>query len=428
MRLFLMDNDGDGVGVNLAVRAQDAGHSVRYWTPSKSGPYGKGILDRTSDWEPQMDWAELIVLTGNAKYGGPLAEYFGMGYPIFGSNARSAELELDREVGQKVLKDHGIRTLPYRTVDSLDSAIQLVADTSAAYAIKPWGGESDKAMTCVAKDADEAIFMLTKWKEQGLKGQLMLQEKVEGVEIGISGFFGPGGWNKAIEESFEHKKFLNDDLGCNTGEMGTVIRHVSTSKLFDKLLKPLTDYLHECNYVGDCSVNCMIDESGVPWPMEFTMRLGWPDFNIRQALIKSDPVEWMADLVHGDDTLDVSTDVAVGVVLTHGDFPTSHDPGGTWEGYPIKGAGNEGVHLQQVMRGLVQTATGRESELLTAGNYLMVCTGTGKTIRQAKDNAYDVAWGISLPSNLMFRTDIGDRLKRDLPKLHQHGYAEGMEF
>jgi phosphoribosylamine--glycine ligase len=435
MKLFVMDNDGDGVGIDLALRAKSADHSVRYWTPPKSGPYGEGLLVKVEEWEPLMDWADLIVLTGNAKYGGPLTKYFGEGYPIFGTNARAAELELDREVGQRTLDDCGVDTLAYHGVDDIDSAISLVTRTGEAYAIKPWGGEADKAMTCVARDADEAIFMLERWKSMGLKGKLMLQEKVEGIEVGISGFFGPGGWSVALEESFEHKKFMNDELGCNTGEMGTVIRHVSKSKLFDEILEPLTEYLHEINYIGDCNVNCIVDAAGKPWPLEFTMRLGWPDFCIRQSLIDGDPVEWMADLVHGTDSLEVFPDVAVGVLIAHGDFPTGHDPEGTWAGFPIDGVTAETrphLHFQQVMKGIVPVLTdGRVrqvSRLLTAGSYVMIVSGTGETISAARKAAYETAWEIKMPSNVMFRTDIGAWLEDELPQLQKHGYCKGLEY
>jgi phosphoribosylamine--glycine ligase len=190
-----------------------------------------------------MDWADLIVKTGNDKYGWAIAEYFGKGYPIFGSNERGAALELDRALGQEVLAEHGIDTLPYVVVDSADEAIKHICKTAEPCVMKPWGGTQDKSTTCVAKSCDEAIFMLKKWEKAGLmKGQLMLQEKVDGVEIGVSCFFGPGGWSQWIEESFEHKKFMSGDLGQNTGEMGTVIRHVKKSRLFTDLLEPLTDY------------------------------------------------------------------------------------------------------------------------------------------------------------------------------------------
>jgi phosphoribosylamine--glycine ligase len=436
MKLLILDNDGEGCGLDLAWRAQNAGHEVRYWLPpTHTGDpltYGDGMVTKPKEWTESMDWAELIVLTGNAKYAGPLAEYFGKGYPIFGSNAKASELELDRKRGQEVLEEYGVETLPYRVAESIEEALRIVVEEGKAFCLKPWGGEADKSMTCVPETADDAIFQLEKWKTQGLKGALMLQERVEGVEIGISGFFGPGGWNTALEESFEYKRFLNGDLGENTGEMGTVIRHVKQSKLFDKILEPLTDYLHLCRYVGDCNVNCIVDKHGSPWPLEFTCRLGWPDFCIRQSVFKGDPVGWMADLLYGRDTLEVSADVALGVVMAHGDFPKHHDPQGTWEGYPIEYDSDESLHWQMVKDGEAPFLAGgkvkRMRTRLTAGTYVLVASGTGKTVSAAKRAAYSVVESVRWPSNIMYRTDLGDSLAEELPDLQVHGYATGMRF
>lgn len=440
MKVLILDTDGEGMGVDIAMRIQEAEHETKYWLPphrdGTSLPYGDGLLNRPAEWEPEMDWADLIVLTGNSTYQSSLVEYFGRGYPIFGANPKSAELELDRGVGQSVLEYHGIDTLPFEVVDSAEDAIRHIAESGKAYVLKPWGGDADKAMTLVSRSAEDAIFTIQRWVEQGkFKGQLMLQEKVDGIEMGISGFFGPGGWASAIEESFEHKKFLNDDLGENTGEMGTVIRHVEKSKLFAAMLEPLTEYLHRCNYVGDCAVNCIIDEEGKPWPLEFTMRLGWPDFCIRQSLIESDPAEWMFDLVHGKDTLKVSPDIAVGVLMAHGDFPKGKDPMNTWSGYPISGISSgsrASLHFQQVMVGeapvLKDGKVERVSKILTAGNYVLVASGTARTVSRAADRAYETAWGVKWPSNIMFRTDIGKRLEEELPLLQAMGFAKGMRY
>lgn len=447
MRLLVLDLDGEGCGVDLALRAQNHDHDVRYHLPVHAGGedrlYGDGLTNKIKDWESSMDWAELIVLIGNTAARDKLAPYFGKGYPIFGTNDRSAELELDRGKGQEILAKHGVEIIPYQIVSSAQEAIDLISKTSKAYAMKPWGGTVDKAMTYVARSADDAIFTLRRWDRLGLfKGQLMMQEKLDGVEVGIAGWFGPGGWLAALEESFEHKKFLNGDLGENTGEMGTVIRHVRRAKLFDSILDPITDYLHSVNYVGDCAVNCIVSKDGRIGPLEFTMRLGWPDFCIRQSLIKGDPVEWMADLVNGRDSLEVSTDVAVGVAMVHGDFPRGgpgdtrpKDPLEHWADYPIYGVTeqlNEKIAWQQVKAGKVPTLIGGKVRDLpttvTAGNFPLVAVGTGKTVSSASDAAYLVAGELKMPSNLMYRTDIGQRLKKDLPKLHKHGIALGMEF
>jgi len=439
LKLLVLDMEGDGTGMDIALRAKDHEHDVRYWLPkTRAGnfrPYGDGLVSKPAEWKPSMDWADLIIVTGNNKYEDELAEYFGRGYPILGTNAKAAALELDRGHGQEILKAHGVETIPFITASSISEAIAHVVKTGKGYAIKPWGGDANSAMTCVAKTPDEAVFTLTRWKEQGITGQLMLQELVKGVEIGIAGWFGPGGWLSVFEESFEHKRFMNDDLGANTGEMATVIRHVEKSKLYDMILEPLTDYLHQCNYVGDCAVNCIIDEQGQVHPLEFTMRLGWPDFCIRQEVIRGDPLEWIYDLVHGRDSLMVSPKIAVGVVMVHGDFPICKDPVGTWAGFPIEGL-TEAVyshcHFQQVMMDSVPRVVGRKVEkmdmICTGGSYPLVVTGSGNTVSTAAERALANVRLIDLPSNTMYRTDPGKRLKKGLPMIQKFGFAKGLIY
>jgi phosphoribosylamine--glycine ligase len=438
MKFLVLDIEGDGTGVDIAWRAKLAGHDVRYWLPpTRAGnlrPYGDGMFSKPKEWKGSMDWAELIFITGNNKYADELGEYFGHGYPIFGCNPRAALLELDRGKGQEILAQYGIKTQPYTVVSSVDEAIAHVVKTGKGYALKPWGGDSNSAMTHVARDANEAVFTLKRWERLGLfKGQLMLQELIEGIEIGISGFFGPGGWLKAKEESFEHKKFLTGDLGENTGEMGTVIRHVGHSKLFDEILEPLTEYLHAVNYIGDCSVNCIVEKEGNARPLEFTMRPGWPDFCIRQEVFKGDPITWMGDLLYGKDSLRTSSQIAVGVVMVHGDFPKCKDPPGTWAGFPIEGLDNSpAVHFQQVQMDETHRVVGKkvvkEEMFLTAGVYPMVLTGSAGTVSVAKDRAMVEVEKISWPSNLMYRIDVGDRLEEELKELQKHGYATDMRF
>lgn len=428
MKVLMMDIADDlGLLMGLALQAQDAGHAVRYWHADE-GKVGEGLVETVTDWERWTKWADLTVLSGNAKYPKGFEKKFTEGIPIFGANPAAAQLELDRAKGQEVLEKYGIETLPYEVVESIDDAAKYLLKEKRPVVIKPWGGESDKAMTYVCNTVDDGLYMLERWKKLGLKGKLMLQEKVDGVEVGISGFFGPAGWCGAIEESFEHKKFLTGNLGQNTGEMGTVIRHVTKSKLFDELLEPLTDQLHLLRYVGDCSINCIVAEDGTPYPLEFTMRLGWPDFNIRQSLFRGDPVKWMAELVHGRDTLRVSRDTAVGVVMVHGDFPHEHEEPEFWAGFPIRAPEATGISFQQVRLGEYPEGNKTKRGIVTAGSYVAVVHGTGGRVRTAARHAYELVGEVKWPSNVGYRIDIGERLEEDLPKLHKHGYAVGLEY
>src|SRR5258708_40261116 len=141
-----------------------------------------------------MKWADLICIRSNNVLQKELRPFFEAGLPIVGANEEGARLELDREWGQKVLADNGVATIPFEVFDNYDKAIKFVKSTKAVYGRKPWGGESDKSLSFVSSLPEDMIFKLQRCKDEGLKGKFMLQERVEGVEMGVSGWFGPRGW------------------------------------------------------------------------------------------------------------------------------------------------------------------------------------------------------------------------------------------
>ena len=430
MKLLIIDQDK--VGLPFALRALADGHQVKLWCPlDKSGEFsevGKGLVDRLKQWQPWMSWADLIFLCDNSKYRDEIERYFVRGFPIFGCNKASAELELNRALGQKVFQSCGIETAPFEVFKTYRDAIKYVENTQGTYVSKPWGGNPDKSLSFVSRSPDEMIFKLTKWESEGrLKGEILLQEKIDGTEMAAGGWFGPGGWSNWVNENWEEKRLMNQGLGDNTGEMGTVMQYTKKSKLFKKVLEPCTEKLAELGYVGYVDVNCMVNKAGTPFPMEFTMRPGWPHFNLTLNLHQGDSVEWMADILEGRNTLDCSTEICLGVVIAHGDFPRCDLATKEVSGYPIEGIKEKDkprVHLTDVK---FEKVLGKDS-YCTAGPYVMVVTGQGETVQYAQNECYDLAWKLTFPSNRMFRTDIGDRLKKDLPELQKHGYATGMEY
>jgi hypothetical protein len=55
-------------------------------------------------------------------------------------------------------------------------------------------------------------------------------------------------------------------------------------------------------------------------------------------------------------------------------------------------------------------------------------TATGETVRAATKLAYDRLKELTVPNSPMYRTDIGDRLRKQLPELQAKGYATGMAY
>jgi phosphoribosylamine--glycine ligase len=434
--------DADRVLLDLCMRAQDAGHEVRWWMPplptGESSPIGNGYFKKLKEWESSARWADLIVMGDNAKYAAKLAPFFNKGFPIFGCNAQAAALELDRGHGQEVCSDYGMDTLPYVIMNSYDDALKHVEKTMETFVSKPWGGDADKSLSYVSSSPEDMVWKLNHWKKTTgrLKGQIMLQKRVKGTEMAVGGWFSRGGWAPYVCENFEEKKFMNDGLGQNTGEQGTTLRYTEKSKLFNLLLEPLTGHLHKIGYVGYVDQNAIIQPNGKAWPLELTMRFGYPLNYIQEALHLGDPVNWMYEAaVEGKNTLKVSKDIAVGVVLSHGKYPNQEPMDMSCCGTPLYGMTTgmvDHIHLVEAQWGSApMTVNGKIKEVpiaLTAGCYIACVTGTGEKVSDARDAAYKRIWKIKPPTNRMFRTDIGARLEEEIPLLQSNGYAEGMKY
>jgi phosphoribosylamine--glycine ligase len=427
--------DAESIGLDFSLRCQEAGHNVRWFVDSQGevSKEGEGLVLRVESWIPHMKWADLIFLTGNSKYLNQLEPYRKRDFPIFGPSVASADLEINRALGMKTLKDCGIDVPEYKTFKTLKDAEKHVWKTGERYVFKTLGDNEDKSLSYCSKSASDMISRLRRWQEMKMnpKGEVMLQEFIEGIEMGVSGWFGPGGFSPWWNENFEFKKFLSGDKGPNTGEMGTVMQYTKKSKLADEVMKPITQVLHDLNHTGDVDVNVIIDKSGKVWPLEFTARPGWPAFFIQMASHTSDPANWMLDLIKGQNSLTVKTDVAVGIVITQPKFPYSKKPGPESDGIPIYGMKKvlEKLHLVGVRWGKgVDGDPPKEQEMyLTSGEYIMCAVDFGKTVSEAAKAVYKVVDEISLP-NMIIRDDIGERLEKQLPLLHKSGFATGFNY
>lgn len=222
----------------------------------------------------------------------------------------------------------------------------------------------------------------------------------------------------------------------NTGEMGTAMKYVpiEDSKLAQEMLIPIQGALYRAGYTGFIDVSVIIDEKGQALPLEFTCRPGWPLFQIQQAL-HPDPVCWMKELLEGEDCFKPNLDIALGVVIAIPDFPYTTLTRKEVSGFPIWGITEKNIHnihLSEVMLGELPVWENGKLKvvegIVSAGDYLLTCSGTGKTVSDAKEKAYKVVKSLEIPNSPMYRTDIGDRLEKQLPILQSLGYATDWKF
>ena len=434
MNLLIVDSDG--CGLDFALRSLDYGHEVKLFIKNqKDGSKnrtGQGLVDRVYDWEKWMQWADVIFPTSNGLYMDRLDDFRKYGYPIFGPSKASASLEVNRGLGMKVLEKFGIECPPYKSFPTLEAAEAHVWKTDERFVFKTLGDEEDKSLSYVSKSPSDMIQKIRGWKKNGkrLKGPCMLQTFIPGIELGVSAWMGKSGFLQWKNVNVEHKKLMPGNYGPNTGEMGTVMQYSKKEKLFDLMLKPCEDYLLKINHMGDIDMNCIIDETGKAWPLEFTARPGWPAFNIMCREHSGDPLTWMADALQGKDTLEVSTEVAVGVVIAIPEFPYTKAVNYNAVGQPVYGITDDNwdhLHPSSVMLGKGVDNLKEQDMFVTSGEYVMVVSGLGETVRKARKDAYKTVEQISLP-NMIVRDDVGERLEDNLPKLHEYGFALGMNW
>lgn len=429
--------------LDLALRAAAANHEVRwfkYMAPGKENRDGEGFksIKIVPDWKTHMPWARegLIITSGNWRYIHELDRYRDFGYKIFGPTVKSAALEIDRSAGMEAMRAAGIEIPPYTTFNSLEEAQSFARKSDACWVFKTLGDEEDKSLSFVSCDPAELVGWLQQKIDRGmkLKGPCMLQEKIDMLaEVGVSGWFGadgflPGKW----QVCWEHKKLMNGEIGPQTGEMGTVTQYVETDKMADEILMPMEPILRVLGHRGDFAVGAGIDTKGRVWPFEWTARCGWPAFLIQQASHKGDPVEWMRDMLDGKDSLRISRDVAVGVVMGQPMFPYGKSTPEMVEGNPITIPDEilDQVHFCSVMLGKGPQMTGGKvtdgPQFQTTGEYVLVATGLGKTVEKARKKVYGAVKEIKFP-NSVYRTDIGEKVIEKLPAVRGFGYAVDME-
>jgi phosphoribosylamine--glycine ligase len=440
VKVLIVEPHGDGL-LDLAIRAKKLGHDVYFHCrdyDQYKAPIGRGLVERVPDWRAVSRRVDLVIL-GSLGYA--QAEFDKLkadGIPVIGAPGLAGEWELNRLVGMQQFKRAGIPVPPYQQCASYDEAIAIVARNDDGVAIKPCGDVTDKSLSFVAKTGREAVWRLQRWKREGKRFPqgFILQELVKGVEFAVGAWCGPAGFADGWEENWEGKRMFAGDVGPNTGEMYTVMRLVKQSKMAQKVLAPFEDRLVSLGFCGNVDVNCIVDENGTPWPLEFTCRFGYPAINIELALHRGDPIEYLAGLCAGKPPKTrAMNEVAVGIVLAIPPYPFGHEKPEEVVGSPIWGVTpgiEDNLHYVMVQAGeaprIQNGAIDKSPVLATAGSYVLVSTGVGDSVTHARDQALRVLNRLSIPSSPYWRVDAGSRLRKQIPALQEHGFATGMAY
>lgn len=411
---------------------QQEGHQVRMSVKKpKLREVGKGFIDVVDDYESSLKWVDFIICDDSGQ-GGIAEELRSKGFVVWGGTKYTDKWEDDRELGQEVLKEAGMNILPSTDFSSVEQAIAFVKSHPGMYVVKPNGkAEDEKSLVYVGQEENgtDLIAVLESYKKWGSAiKSFQLQKRVNGIEIGISGFFNGKQFVEPIELTFEHKNLFpgptQQGIGPKTGEMGT--SQVWASKkceLYHRSIERVVPYLAEEGYIGYLDINCIVTEEDI-YPLEFTCRFGYPTIELWMETIKGDLGELLFELASGvNRDFEVTNKYSIVVVLASPPFPYDVP-----EVYEKMSEGNEVIFkngkLPSVGEGIwPEEVKLEDNKWMQTGlyGYPLVVSGSGESIRTARMKAYNRMSQIILP-NSFYRVDIGSTTESHIQTLQKWGW------
>lgn len=433
MRILFISTDL--LAGNLAVLMKQEGHDVRLYIQDHDRRENlTNLVDKTTNWQRELKWVgeDGLIVFDFVGYGPLQKRLRNWGYSVVGGCEEADLLEDDREFAHGIFEKYGLKSIPSIRFDSLETAVRYIEDHPKPWVIKQHSHAS-KALNYVGQSADgkDVIAALLNYKNVHHFKEytpLYLQERIDGVEIGVGRYFNGHDWVGPIEMNIEYKKFFPGDMGPNTGEMGTVAWYDDNenNKLFTEVLAPLKAYLTEIDFRGDIDINCIVNQNGA-FPLEATPRFGSPIVHLQSELQISPWSDFLKAVADGKN-YDLKWKRGTGVVIMIAAGPVPYVT-------KMRGVSSKGMniyfdnmteeefghlHFEEVSIRL----NGEKTEYYVSDSrgYIMYVTAVEETVEEARRKVGAIAAKVSIPKSF-YRNDIGlSFLEKDEALLKKWGY------
>lgn len=438
MKILFISRDFSGS--SLCLRLHREGNEVRAFVADPL--YGQ-ILDELVKKIDVLDdgiaWVgrDGLIVVDDVGFGELQDRLRTDGYAVVGGSAGGDLLENDRLLCQRVLAEHGVKTVPIHYFDKRRDAISFVRHNPGRWVLKQ-NGRVDKTFCYVGRlhDGSDVLDML---KYYGRKiphddSHFILQQQIQGVELAVGRYFNGRDWIGPMNLNVEHKKFFTGDLGPKTTEMGTLVWYEpdENNRLFQEVLAPLVPYLRQINFRGSFDINCIVNEHGA-FPLEATSRFGYPTVQLQMEFHRSPWSEFLSAVARGVAyDLEWREGYGIVVLIALPPFPFYQCverkrplPRGLKVHFFEEPDEEELRHYHFEEVAGERNAKGRESYYTCSDTgFIMHVSGIGATVEEARAEVYRRIGNIVIPK-MFYRNDIGVRfMERDRALLARWGYLE----
>ena len=232
---------------------------------------------------------------------------------------------------------------------------------------------------------------------------IVIEEFLTGPEVSVLSFT-DGKTLVPMVSSMDHKRALDNDLGLNTGGMGTIAPNPYytpeiAKRCAEEIFIPTMEAMNKENrtFKGCLYFGLMLTEKG-PKVIEYNCRFGDPETQVVLPLLKSDLLDIM--MAVADERLNEAEVLfkdgsACCVVMASEGYPSKYE-----SGFEIKMPKDKNIY--------VAGAKLKDGKLVTAGGRVLGVTETADNLKNAIDKAYNTVKEVSF-TNAFYRKDIGKK-------------------
>lgn len=324
---------------------------------------------------------------------------------VFGPSKAAARLEGSKIFAKTFMQQAGVPTAAADIVSSVSEAMAAAEKYTAPYILKADGLAAGKGVFICAtpaelKSAAEDIF---EKKTLGSAGNTaLLEQNIPGKEISLL-VLTNGSDFQALPMAQDHKRLLDNNVGPNTGGMGTIAPMKIDKNLYEKIIervvKPSIAQMKTRGYLfyGVLFIGLMIKDDE-PYVLEYNVRFGDPETQVILPLIENDLAELFYDLSHGKlNTLQLNNKTAFCIVNAA-------------EGYPEKPVKNKTIVLPANAESTYTlhagTALNSAGQLVSSGGRVLNIVAVRDNFTLAREAAYEFNAQVVFEGR-QFRSDLG---------------------
>lgn len=331
------------------------------------------------------------------------------GVPCFGPRGNAAVIEGSKSFAKGLMARHGIPTARYADFDDEKAASDYIDGLKEGKIVVKADGLALGKGVIIAEnkaEAKDAVHSMMSEGKFGASGNtVVIEEFLTGPEVSVLSFT-DGETVVPMVSSMDHKRALDNDLGLNTGGMGTVAPNPYyteeiAAECMEKIFLPTVRAMKQegrpfrgCLYFG-----LMLTPDG-PKVIEYNCRFGDPETQVVLPLLESDLLEIMLACTEGrlkDIEVRFSDGNACCVIMASEGYPASYRTG-----YEI--TFDDGNECEIYCAGAKMS----EGKLLTSGGRVLGVTAVADTLGKAVAKAYEGVEKVHF-GNAFYRRDIGAR-------------------